>query len=69
MDESNKKIGYLNNADNYKLPQISGDFIDHVIRSKEHFKGLGEYVNDQTSIRKDDEQYALDNFVTRADGT
>lgn len=66
---ANRKINYLDKANDYKLPQISGDFIDHVIRSKDHLKGIARYADDRTSIRKDDEQYALDNFTQRADGT
>lgn len=68
MQELNSKINYLENANNYKLPQISGDLYDHVVKGK-NWKGIFHYIDDSTAVRSDDEQYALENYTVRADGS
>ena len=69
MDEANSKLSFMSKRDNYRLPQATGDFIDFTMRQGNFFKNLSFMIRDSIVARNDDTQFALDNSITKADGT
>ena len=69
MDEANSKISYMSKRDNYRLPQATGDFIDFTMRNGNFFKNFGSMIRDSIVTKNDDVEYALDNQITKADGS
>ena len=69
MNEANSKISYMSVRDNYRLPQATGDFIDFTMRNGNFFKNFGFMIKDSVVSKNDDVQFALDNQITKADGS
>ena len=69
MDEANSKLSFMSKRDNYRLPQATGDFIDFTMRQGNFFKNFGRMVRDAIVVKNDDVDFALDNSITKADGT
>lgn len=69
MSEANSKLTWLDNSSPYYLPQITGDKIDYIIRSKRNvFGALKDYYKDAVQIRPDDVGFALNNFAEKPRG-
>lgn len=69
MSEANSKLTWLDSSSPYYLPQITGDKIDYVIRSKRNaFGALKDYYKDAMQIRPDDVGFALNNFAEKPRG-
>lgn len=69
MSEANSKLTWLDNSSPYYLPQITGDKIDYIIRSKRNvFGALKDYYKDAMQIRPDDVGFALNNFAEKPRG-
>lgn len=69
LDEANSKLNFLSKRDNYKLPQATGDFIDFTMRNGNFFKNFGKMIKDSIVAKDDDPEFALNNSVTKADGS
>lgn len=69
MNEANSKLNFLRVSDNYRLPQATGDFIDFTMRNGNFFKNFGKMVKDSIVAKDDDPEFALNNSITKADGS
>jgi predicted nucleic acid-binding Zn ribbon protein len=68
MHESNDKINFIEQSDDYKLPQMSARLMTVLRRSGNIFKNIGHYVADEMSVRGDDVDY-VEKATIRPDGT
>lgn len=68
MVNSTKQIGFLQNADPYKLPQMTARVFQMVARDSSVLKGLKYAMSDAVGIKDDDKDY-VDEFQLAPDGT
>ena len=68
MHESNDKINFVEQADDYKLPQMSARLMTVLRREGNVFKNIGHYVSDEMGVRGDDVDY-VEKATIRPDGT
>lgn len=68
MHESNDKINFIEQADDYKLPQMSARLMTVLRRSGNVFKNIGHYASDEMSVKADDVDY-VEKATIRPDGT
>lgn len=68
MTNSTKAIGFLQNADPYKLPQMTARTFQMVARNSNVFKGLKYAMMDHLGVKDDDKDY-VNEFQLSPDGT
>lgn len=68
MQDSNRKISFLTNTNNYKLPQMTGRALSILGRGDNIFSDLKYIVKDAIEVRDDDSDY-IESFSYRPDGT
>ena len=67
MSEAYSKLGYISKPDIYKLPQITGDYVDFMIRNNPLI-GFKNKVLDDLIVRADDVEFSTDNLTQKANG-
>lgn len=67
MSEAYSKLGYISKPDIYKLPQITGDSVDFMIRNNPLI-GFKNKVLDDLIVRADDVEFSTDNLTQKANG-
>lgn len=68
MDISNKKISFLAQSDNYKLPQMTARALQMISRQDNVFKGLKYAAKDALAIKDDDVDF-VEEYALRPDNT
>lgn len=68
MRESLKKISFINQNREYKLPQIEGDAVDYLTHKNKFWKGFAAWVKDRFNVKQSDEDFNLSE-VQRPDGS
>lgn len=68
MSQSNAKIGFLAQTNNYKLPQMTARTLQMISAQDGIFNGLKYAVTDALAIRDDDKDY-VEEFALRPDNT
>lgn len=67
MTESNNKISYITNVNNYKLPQIEAKFLKAIARQSGALDKLKYAVKDVVTAKADDMDY-VEEFATKPNG-
>lgn len=68
MTQSGKRIGFLQNTDPYKLPQMTARTFQMLARESSVLKGLKYTITDTLGIKEDDTDY-VEEFQLAPDGT